>query len=239
MPDSINTDNFSPYTSSVNKNKTPNGTPIVGKDYDPLGKNAFLKILAAELANQDPTQNMDSTQYISQLAQFSSLEQMSNLNTTMANFANQSLLGKGVTLSSLNSKGEYITGIVYSVQDNDGTPTYTVQYEDDGKIKEIKVNKSDIKYVVHAQDETLKPLNSLVTTLTNMYGDNSFLLASSFMDKEVELSEKDENGNNIVGTVTSVYKDNGYVKIEVKVSDGTTKEVTYDKINKVSNNTNK
>ena len=52
------------YTGAT---RTDLGTPIVKPGSD-LDKNAFLKILAAELANQDPTADVDSTKYVSQLA---------------------------------------------------------------------------------------------------------------------------------------------------------------------------
>lgn len=48
-----------------------------------LDKNAFLKILMAQLSNQDPMKNQDNSQYIAQMAQFSSLEQSQNMNTSM------------------------------------------------------------------------------------------------------------------------------------------------------------
>jgi len=48
-----------------------------------LGKDAFLKILTAQLANQDPTSPMDANAFVAQLAQFSTLEQMQNTNDTL------------------------------------------------------------------------------------------------------------------------------------------------------------
>jgi flagellar basal-body rod modification protein FlgD len=48
-----------------------------------LGKNEFLKILTAQLANQDPTAPMDSHAFVAQLAQFSALEQQQNTNDTL------------------------------------------------------------------------------------------------------------------------------------------------------------
>jgi flagellar basal-body rod modification protein FlgD len=48
-----------------------------------LGKDEFLKLLTAQLQQQDPTQPMDSTAFVAQLAQFSSLEQMNNVNDTL------------------------------------------------------------------------------------------------------------------------------------------------------------
>ena len=72
-----------------------------------MGKDEFLKILVAQLANQDPTKPQDSTQFVAELAQFSSLEQqqqtVSNLHTLLMGqvTANQtsasSFIGKDVT----------------------------------------------------------------------------------------------------------------------------------------------
>jgi flagellar basal-body rod modification protein FlgD len=53
------------------------------KSKDTLGKDEFLKLLTAQLQQQDPTQPMDNTEFVAQLAQFSSLEQMSNVNDTL------------------------------------------------------------------------------------------------------------------------------------------------------------
>ena len=46
-----------------------------------LGKDAFMKMMLAQMKNQDPTNPTPSHEMAAQLAQFSSLEQLSNINT--------------------------------------------------------------------------------------------------------------------------------------------------------------
>ena len=44
-----------------------------------IGKDEFLKMLIAQLKNQDPLNPLDGTAFTAQLAQFSSLEQLQNI----------------------------------------------------------------------------------------------------------------------------------------------------------------
>lgn len=48
-----------------------------------LDKEAFLKLLVTQLANQNPLNPVEDKEFIAQLAQFSSLEQMQNLNKNL------------------------------------------------------------------------------------------------------------------------------------------------------------
>lgn len=48
-----------------------------------LDKDAFLRLLTTQLANQDPLSPMEDREFIAQLAQFSSLEQMTAMNKTL------------------------------------------------------------------------------------------------------------------------------------------------------------
>ena len=51
---------------------------------DPLGsEQTFLKLLVAQLQNQDPTQPQDGTQFVAQLAQFATLEQDVQMRTDL------------------------------------------------------------------------------------------------------------------------------------------------------------
>lgn len=73
---------------------------------DALGKDAFLKLLVAELSNQDPLNPMEDREFISQMATFSSLEQMQNMNKTLDGMAEANkfnavqYIGKAVAFTS-------------------------------------------------------------------------------------------------------------------------------------------
>ncbi|MBC8062236.1 MAG: flagellar hook capping protein [Clostridiaceae bacterium] len=112
--------------------KTAKGTPIVKKTGE-LDKNSFLRILVAELSNQDPTQQKDSTQYIAQLAQFSSLEQLTNLNNNISFSGATSLIGKDVLINQTDNEGNAIMGTVKGVSKNGDSLTVTLQLMQNGK----------------------------------------------------------------------------------------------------------
>ena len=46
-------------------------------------KDMFLRLLVAQIQNQDPLNPMDPTQFVSQLAQFSSMEQLLEIRKTL------------------------------------------------------------------------------------------------------------------------------------------------------------
>ncbi|MCR4944388.1 MAG: flagellar biosynthesis protein FlgD [Clostridium sp.] len=204
---------------------TDKGTKIT-KSGDTLDKNSFLTILAAELANQDPTQDVDSTQYVSQLAQFSALEQMQNLNQTMTDNSNRDLVGKGITVSNTDANNNQITGICYAVNKLGSSTTITLLVNEDGTNTYKDFDIDNVVSVVKVDDYSIPPL-------TSINGTTSFLLASSFMNKEVELSEVDTNKNPIKGTVVGVVKENGEVKVNVKTKDGEVKSYSYNTVVKV------
>mgnify|MGYP001179507268 CR=1 FL=1 len=116
-----------------------NETPIVsGRDSTIMGKDDFLKILIAQLANQDPLNPMEDREFVTQMAQFSTLEQMMQMTNAIESFArvhestalvqHSELIGKEIVWARLVEEDgrivdiEEVTNTVISVKrDLDGS----------------------------------------------------------------------------------------------------------------------
>lgn len=141
--------------------KTDNGTPIVMPGEE-TNKDLFLKLLVAQMSNQDPLNPQDPTQYVTQLAQFSSLEQMQNLNEGMEYLVG---LTNGVLVNSAMSTASALIGKrieAYAPKEDDTEETNNVVKEDEkpddkktitGVVEGIKI-KDGIVYMEVRVDES-------------------------------------------------------------------------------------
>ena len=87
-----------------------------------LGKDAFLKLLVAQLKNQDPMAPQDGKEMAAQLAQFSSVEQLQTLNATMsAGQAGQTAMLEAMSGGmALNAVGKQVEVDASQVRGPDG-----------------------------------------------------------------------------------------------------------------------
>ena len=108
-----------------------------------LGKDAFLRLLIAQLSNQDPLNPMDDREFIAQMAQFSALEQMQNMTKVMENMANLSkydaLTYVGSTIFFTDETGQGVYGRVLAVWfDNNQGPVLEIDGYGDVPLNKIE-----------------------------------------------------------------------------------------------------
>jgi flagellar basal-body rod modification protein FlgD len=79
---------------------------------------SFLRLLVAEMKNQDPTNPMDSTQYVAQLASFSQVEQSVQINSKLDQLLQASTLSQAGSLigRTVTSADGTLTGTVAEVR---------------------------------------------------------------------------------------------------------------------------
>jgi flagellar basal-body rod modification protein FlgD len=174
-----------------------------------MGKDDFLKMMIAELQNQDPLNPMDGTQYASQLAQFSSLEQLSNLNTTMTQSVSANA---NLTQSITNSLAANLIGKDVRVNDSNitvnGQSSMTLGYNlaSNAKTVDVKIldsNGAVVKTISGASSNSGD--NKLSWDMTD---DNGNKLANGSYSFEVDAV--DESGAAMtptlfrLGTITGV-----------------------------------
>ena len=96
-----------------------------------LDKDAFLKLLVAQLKNQDPSSPQDSSQWAAQMAQFSTVEQLTNLATMSAKSAKSAAMSQAVallgkTVSYIGQDGASAQGTVQRIDAGGDVPTLMI-----------------------------------------------------------------------------------------------------------------
>ncbi|MFT4162700.1 flagellar hook assembly protein FlgD [Shinella sp.] len=112
MVDSVGTSTSSGYMPGVTAADSSKDSTTAALNYE-----SFLKLLVAQMKNQDPTEPMDSTQQMAQLATFSQVEQTIKTNKNLENLLQRTSLQEansviGRTVTSDDGK---ISGVVTEV----------------------------------------------------------------------------------------------------------------------------
>lgn len=187
-----------------------------------LGKEDFLKLLVAQLANQDPLKPTDPGEFVAQLSQFSSLEQLMNIKGGLDLVAVTQTAGTSAQMVSFIGKDVAFDG--GSVVWGDSKGPVDLDYTLSSPAKSVEVRIAD------AQGNTLetRSLGAMAA------GANSFTFDGRLQNGKtlspgtytVELTAKDASGNNTpvdlrsTGRVTGVTFKNGYPQLVL--SDGRT-----------------
>lgn len=139
---------------------------VGAKKDNTLGKDDFLKLMIAQMQNQDPTSPMDNKDLAAQTAQFTSVEQLTKISDQLNKMTeslgnNSSLIGKQVVWNGETKTGNYdintkkaevivekLTGIVDSIVVRNG-----VHYVKVGS-KELEISKiTEVEAVKATADE--------------------------------------------------------------------------------------
>lgn len=108
-----------------------------------IGIQDFLKILVAQLGNQDPLKPMDNQEFVTQLAQFTSLQQTQEMNdklgqllTAQASMQSVGLLGKSV---DINTNTGTSSGTVTALNFASGEPRLTIKLADGSLLTDLSL----------------------------------------------------------------------------------------------------
>ena len=126
---------------------TGSGTSVTGTGGSILSnvadqKDMFLKLLVAQLKNQDPSSPMDQKDMMAQMAQFTSVEQMTNMVAAIDKLSFNSAVSQSVGL--IGRDIDYSTG-------NEITSTI-----ESSKVVSVNMVNNEIKLTLE-NGETIKP----------------------------------------------------------------------------------
>ena len=108
-------------------------TPKTAGSKSSVDYQSFLKLLIAQMKNQDPTSPMESTEYVAQIAAFSQVEQSVQMNQKLDQMLQGSSLSQATSL------------IGHTVTSEDG--------ETSGVVKEVKLGSGGLIAVIEGGTE--------------------------------------------------------------------------------------
>jgi flagellar basal-body rod modification protein FlgD len=180
-----------------------------------MGKEDFLKLLVAQLANQDPLSPMENTEFVAQLAQFSNLEQLMGVNTNlellqvaqtaMTNSQVASLIGR-----EIEARGDTL---------NHTSGSEAINFDLSTSAKEVTVKILDAKgNLIRTIDVGSRTGGVNSATWDGKDSMGNTMPSGTY---SVEVTAKDASGNPVgvssrfKGTVTGISFKNGIPQLEV------------------------
>ncbi len=215
-------------TNNISSDLYIQNRPVnTSKQNNVMGKDDFLRLLIAQLQNQDPLNPMEDKEFISQMANFSSLEQMANLNKSMEGFIEtqnkmnvlslQQYLGSNLTWQHIYYVDEepfveMKNGTVASISMQDGKARLVMDDGSEIAVEQItKVNQSGD----HSQP-----------------GNTTLLTASHLIGKKISFGFGGDDYEDV--TVQSVLMKDGKAHLTVTDARLTDEKIPMDAITKIT-----
>ena len=129
------------YVPQINQAATASKPPTSNNSVqrETLGQDDFLKLLVAQLQNQDPLDPSDPTEFTAQLANYSQLEQLFNLNKSMDSLTESQQKSERLSALSMIGKDVLVQGSTFHL---DKGPV-EIGYKVDGQAEKITIHIRD------------------------------------------------------------------------------------------------
>ena len=158
-----------------------------------LGKEDFLKLLVAQMENQDPLNPTSNEDMVLQLAQFSAIEQTEQMNGSLTTFIGQNTLG-----AAQGVLGKMVEG---SIAEGEGENAKIVRLK--GLASEVRIVDGEAKVVVGNKTLSVK---NILNVSENPFTLEMAQMVTGFVGKYVELKTDD---GVVEGMVSEVKFDEG------------------------------
>jgi flagellar basal-body rod modification protein FlgD len=177
-----------------------------------LKRDDFLKLLVAQLKNQDPLKPQDSTEFVAQLAQFSNLEQTMGINSRLDTLTLQSRGQSNAQVLGMVGQTATVRGSIVTVDGNGtGTPVaFTLSGKSTTTTVNIQNQTGDVIRTIeigpHAAGFTQVMWDGR-DSAGNVQPKGSYLIAVKATDSQGGIVAVDQNTSAVV---TAISFDTGY-----------------------------
>ena len=182
-----------------------------------MGKDEFLKLLVAQLQNQDPLKPQDNAEFVAELAQFSNLEQVIGINDRLDALTAQNQGLQNSQIVSMVGKNATVKGSMVTANGS-GSPV-PVSFGLEGDAESVTVKIADLSGRPIRTFEVGKKKAGDITTQWNGRTDDGLVAPKGTYT--VQVSAKNAKGGSIAtsqettGTVKSVSFDKGYPVLQL------------------------
>lgn len=199
----------------ITNNGVQNGNQTAGNAIKDLDVDSFLKLMIAELQNQDPLNPMENDQMLAQIGQMREIAASDKLTSTLDGV----LLGQniasatnliGADIDAITDDNQKITGTVDKVSVSDGVPKLHIQEDSGAKVSEdegeLEAGKYQYKIVWEDDKGNLLGVETKKALEVDEFGKSIILGNLPETDKAKYVYRTDKSGTgpfHLVATIAS------------------------------------